>query len=106
MGASTLAIDRRATGLPRGLGFAVVGPDVSIVDATVTVILLPAAAWPPDSAVMAGDIVRVGVLSPGFVPLLMMWVSGPVTTVTNPSPPFPAKMPTADLPCTVIVPLS
>src|SRR6478672_10497671 len=99
MGASVLAIDRRATGLLKKLVAAVVGPNVWIVDAMISVILLPAAAVPPDSAVMAGDIVRVGVLAPGFVPLLMMVVPGSVTTVTNPSPPFPAKMPTALLPC-------
>src|SRR6516225_4496303 len=86
MGASALAIDRRATGLFKKLASAVALPNIWIVDATVSVILLPNAARPPDSAVMPGVIVRAGVLSPGFVPLSMMWVSGPVTTVTDPPP--------------------
>src|SRR5262249_3891874 len=89
MGARILARDRRATGFFKKLGSAVALPNIWMVDAPVAVILPPAAAVAPDSAVMPGVIVRVGILSPGLVPLLMMWVSGPVVTVTNPPPPRP-----------------
>ena len=76
-----------------------------MVDAAFTVIALPSAAAPPNSAVIPAVRDWVGVLSPGSVPLTMIVVPGRVVIWAVPFPSAPAKMPLENLPCTLIVPL-